>query len=164
MRVTDEMVKAASNAVRRVTGGAFTPSGLLLREAIEAALAAAPPCEYIRSTGEGTHHCALATAPDDKLREAARNALKAWDTYGTAECLRGWIDIMRAALGGSEVTRDDICATQQITFPLPPKPVGFWVLYPGAVMQTKFGMYQRPTDEQIKATEQLLGWGWEDAK
>ena len=62
------------------------------------------------------------------------------------------------------MTRDDICATQQITFLLPPEPVGFWVLYPGAVMQTKFGMYQRPTDEQIKATEQLLGWGWEDAK
>ena len=33
-----------------------------------------------------------------KLNKAARDVLNAWDHYGTAECLRGWIDIMRAAL------------------------------------------------------------------
>jgi len=44
-----------------------------------------------------------------------------------------------------------------------PQPVGYWVLYPGAKIKNKFAMYARPTDEQIKATEQLLGWGWEDA-
>jgi hypothetical protein len=44
---------------------------------------------------------------------------------------------------------------------LPPI-VGYWVLYPSAAGQTKFAIYKRPTDEQIKATEQLLGWGWED--
>lgn len=27
-------------------------------------------CPYIRSTGEGTHHCALAAQPNDKLRAA----------------------------------------------------------------------------------------------
>ena len=43
-----------------------------------------------------------------------------------------------------------------------PKPVGFWLLYPGEGPKTKFAMYQRPTDEQIKNTEALLGWGWED--
>jgi hypothetical protein len=32
------------------------------------------------------------------LHNAARNVLMAWDMYGTAECLRGWIDIMRDTL------------------------------------------------------------------
>ena len=32
------------------------------------------------------------------LDKAARDVLSAWDHYGTAECLRGWIDIMREAL------------------------------------------------------------------
>ncbi len=45
----------------------------------------------------------------------------------------------------------------------PPKPAGFWVLYPGSVPQTRFAMFLRPTDEQIKNTEALLGWGWEEA-
>ena len=41
--------------------------------------------------------------------------------------------------------------------------VGYWVLYPQSTPYTQFAMYQRPTDEQIKNTEQLLGWGWRDA-
>ena len=53
--------------------------------------------------------------------------------------------------------------TSNITFASQPQPVGAWVLYPGAQLRTKFMMYVRPTDEQIKATEQLLGWGWEEA-
>jgi hypothetical protein len=44
-----------------------------------------------------------------------------------------------------------------------PKIVGFWVLYPQGGVSTQFGMYHKPTDEQIKNTEQLLGWGWKDA-
>lgn len=46
-----------------------------------------------------------------------------------------------------------------------PEPIGYWVLYPQQTSyQTKFAMYHRPTDEQIKNTEELLGWGWEDSK
>jgi len=45
-----------------------------------------------------------------------------------------------------------------------PKLVGRWVLYPGAPVKTTFGMYKRPTDTQIKNTEELLGWGWEDVE
>ena len=36
------------------------------------------------------------------LDKAARDVLSAWDHYGTAECLRGWIDIMREALAQHE--------------------------------------------------------------
>lgn len=44
-----------------------------------------------------------------------------------------------------------------------PKVVGYWVLYPQAILSVQFGMYYKPTDEQIKNTEALLGWGWKDA-
>ena len=50
-----------------------------------------------------------------------------------------------------------------LTLSAPPKPVGYWVLYPGHAMRTRFAMYVCPTDEQIKNTEALLGWGWEKA-
>jgi len=53
-------------------------------------------------------------------------------------------------------------AFTNIVAPLP-KVVGFWVLYPQGTLNTQFGMYHKPTDEQIKNTEQLLGWGWKDA-
>ena len=59
-------------------------------------------------------------------------------------------------------TQDFVCGSS-FTFSSSPKPVGFWVLYPGVAAQTKFAMYRRPTDEQIKNTEALLGWGWEEA-
>jgi hypothetical protein len=39
------MIEAARDAVRRITGGSLTPSGLLMREALEAALDAAPAAE-----------------------------------------------------------------------------------------------------------------------
>jgi hypothetical protein len=45
-----------------------------------------------------------------------------------------------------------------------PKPVGYWILGPQGAWKTQFAMYSKPTDEQIKNTEQLLGWKWEDAK
>tara|TARA_R110000868_G_scaffold361509_1_gene623479 strand:- start:192 stop:374 length:183 start_codon:yes stop_codon:yes gene_type:complete len=44
-----------------------------------------------------------------------------------------------------------------------PKPVGHWVLYEQATLKTHFAVYHKPTDEQIKNTEQLLGWQWRDA-
>ena len=49
------------------------------------------------------------------------------------------------------------------TFYKPPEPVGYWCLYGGG-HTTKFSMYAKPTDEQIKNTTELLGWIWEDAK
>jgi len=52
---------------------------------------------------------------------------------------------------------------QTYTLALPPKPVGYWVLYPQSTPHTQFSMYHKPTDEQIKNTEQLLGWQWRDA-
>ena len=44
-----------------------------------------------------------------------------------------------------------------------PQPVGYWVLYPQVAPTTMFSMYHKPTDEQIKNTEHLLGWQWRDA-
>jgi hypothetical protein len=44
-----------------------------------------------------------------------------------------------------------------------PKPVGYWILDPGAFC-TKFAMYKKPNRIQIWFTEKLLGWKWEDAK
>jgi hypothetical protein len=52
--------------------------------------------------------------------------------------------------------------TLNYTIIQPPKPVGYWVLYPQGTPHTQFAMYHKPTDEQIKNTEQLLGWGWKD--
>ena len=50
----------------------------------------------------------------------------------------------------------------QIAFTPNPVPIGAWVLYAGAPSTIKFMMYAKPTDEQIKNTEALLGWKWED--
>ena len=52
--------------------------------------------------------------------------------------------------------------SRNYVFATPPKPVGYWVLYPQGTPHTQFAMYHKPTDEQIKNTEQLLGWGWRD--
>jgi len=43
-----------------------------------------------------------------------------------------------------------------------PQPVGSWVITPG-VFSTRFHVYKRPTDAQIRNTEELLGWVWEEA-
>lgn len=53
--------------------------------------------------------------------------------------------------------------TSQFSIIPQPNPIGYWVLYPGAVQCTMFAMYVKPTDEQIRNTEQLLGWKWRDA-
>ena len=49
-----------------------------------------------------------------------------------------------------------------LAFASPPKPVGWWVLYAQGPQRTAFAVYYKPTDEQIKNTEQLLGWTWRD--
>lgn len=58
----------------------------------------------------------------------------------------------------------ELDTNRSIGFLSTPSPVGFWVLYPGAPLETRFPMYVRPTDEQIRNTTALLGWGWKDAK
>lgn len=45
-----------------------------------------------------------------------------------------------------------------------PKPIGWWILDPsGAEYGTRFLVYSKPTNQQIKTTEELLGWRWVDA-
>ena len=48
------------------------------------------------------------------------------------------------------------------TIAKPPNPVGFWILDPGGPAYTRFAMFKRPTEEQIKNTEELLGWKWQN--
>lgn len=60
-----------------------------------------------------------------------------------------------------KLTQDVIPATTYSIYQ-PPKPVGAWVLYDQGAWKTKFLMYHKPTDEQIKNTEELLGWKWEE--
>lgn len=50
-------------------------------------------------------------------------------------------------------------------FYMPPKPVGAWVLDPpddptGAGPCTLFSVYRKPTEQQIKNTEETFGWKW----
>ena len=51
-----------------------------------------------------------------------------------------------------------------ITFNKQPKTIGYWRLAYGGSSYTQFAMYGKPTDEQIKNTEELLGWEWVDEK
>lgn len=47
----------------------------------------------------------------------------------------------------------------------PPEPVGYWVLYPQSTYgHITFAVYHKLTPEQIKNTEELLGWGWKARK
>jgi hypothetical protein len=48
------------------------------------------------------------------------------------------------------------------TSQIPPSPVGYWILDPYGLCHTKIGMYSKPTEAQIKYTEEMLGWKWED--
>jgi hypothetical protein len=43
-----------------------------------------------------------------------------------------------------------------------PKPVGCWCLYSTESPYVGFMMYSKPTEEQIRNTENLLGWKWKD--
>ena len=49
---------------------------------------------------------------------------------------------------------------QAYTFVMPPKPVGCWQLGHNGSVCTQFPIFKKPTDEQIKNTEELLGWKW----
>ncbi len=68
----------------------------------------------------------------------------------------------------SEKSKYPISCSETLTFPKPPPAVGYWDI--GGIRSegcTYVGMmvpvYSRPTDEQIKNTESLLGWKWRDA-
>ena len=47
---------------------------------------------------------------------------------------------------------------------MPPTPVGWWCLYKTDGYSTQFAVWEKPTDEQIKNTEELLGWKWKEAE
>lgn len=48
-----------------------------------------------------------------------------------------------------------------MTFNKQPDVVGYWRLDSGNKGSwTQFAMYSKPTDQQIKNTEELLGWTW----
>lgn len=56
--------------------------------------------------------------------------------------------------------------TPKYTFiPQPIQPVGYWQLDNGDSPAGSFriAMRMKPTDEQIKNTEQMFGWKWIDA-
>ena len=89
-----------------------------------------------------------------------------WDTIRPAEM---YTPMPGASLGVSTGTVplgtwDYTAPANSISYTMyqPPKPVGYWVLYPGSSTCTTFAVYSKPTDEQIKNTETLLGWGWKD--
>jgi len=52
---------------------------------------------------------------------------------------------------------------QKYKFVETPKPIGYWVMYPQATSHITFAVYHKPTEEQIKNTEELLGWKWKDS-
>ena len=87
MRVTDEMVEAACAVfVRAYEPDRVPHSSDLIRSAIEAALAAAPACPHIRSSGppeRATNWCALAAAPQaEPVAWAQKAALDGVREYG----------------------------------------------------------------------------------
>ena len=50
------------------------------------------------------------------------------------------------------------------TIATPPKPVGYWILDPNPLSaHTMFSIFAKPTDKQIKNTEEAFGWKWKDA-
>jgi hypothetical protein len=71
-------------------------------------------------------------------------------------------------MGRSQTQSKELCVRRktvtEYSFAKPPEPVGYWILDPQGLWKTQFAMYSKPTDEQIKNTEELLGWKWKDAK
>jgi hypothetical protein len=45
----------------------------------------------------------------------------------------------------------------------PPEPDGYWEIG-GGYSTYRFAIYKKVTDQQIKNTEELLGWKWIDGK
>ena len=73
------------------------------------------------------------------------------------------LPITEEMLGGSYT----IPAEKLVVYSMakPPEPVGYWVLYPQSTYgHIAFAVYHKPTPEQIKNTEELLGWGWKARK
>lgn len=65
---------------------------------------------------------------------------------------------------GTIQVQGTLLPSAKIQMYVPPKPVGFWVMQYGEnVPYVMFEIYAKPTDEQIKNTEALLGWKWKDA-
>jgi hypothetical protein len=52
---------------------------------------------------------------------------------------------------------------EKISFITAPEPVGYWKIGDGYQYIT-FAMYKNFTPEQIKNTEELLGWTWVEGK
>ena len=49
------------------------------------------------------------------------------------------------------------------TFVQPPKPIGYWTIDPKSPYgSTYFAIHVKPTDQQIKNTEEMFGWKWKD--
>ena len=59
---------------------------------------------------------------------------------------------------------DGVLANTPVKFKTPPKPVGYWIIGKAGGYCTKFAVFKKPTDEQIKNHAEMLGWEWEDAK
>lgn len=56
-----------------------------------------------------------------------------------------------------------ISTTYTITNAKPPEPIGYWVLdFSSFGPSTMFAIYKKPTDIQIKNTEETFGWKWKD--
>jgi hypothetical protein len=61
------------------------------------------------------------------------------------------------------ISATDLVAPGAYTITKVPDPICYCVLGSGGYPTINFAMYIKPTDEQIKNIEQLLGWRWEDA-
>ena len=69
-------------------------------------------------------------------------------------------------LGKMMITNKYLISEGEYTVIVQPKPVGYWAFgaSPAGVGCVQFAVYSKVTDEQIKATEDLLGWKWKEAK
>lgn len=122
MKITDEMVEAAWGTLCKHVDPEGWPTDAEVRFALKAALAAAPACPHIRSSGppkRATNWCALAAPPQDapdKLREALALLAEARDfidttrvpAYPAGADLADRIDALRAALVGEHAARDGV--------------------------------------------------------
>ena len=70
----------------------------------------------------------------------------------------------KTAIGWRFATTHDEPQMMQWKICMPPKPVGWWCLYQVQGYSTQFAVWNKPTDERIKNTEELLGWKWKEAE
>jgi hypothetical protein len=72
--------------------------------------------------------------------------------------------ILDHSIFSTPVNFDAATVTQPYKFYESPKPIGSWTLDPNKTnFCTRFMVYNKPTEDQIKNTEALLGWKWEDS-